>query len=152
MTGIKTLFVMAVLIFTSPLFANEEAPVIIDGVDTVTLGEAKLLYDDGAVFIDVRDPQSWSLGHIEGAINLDFNAYEFAVLYSAESLDRETPLVFYTSSSLNSTSAIASFFATNWGYKNVFYFREGFYSWMAADLPVELKMAGRSPLSFPVVR
>ena len=152
MTGIKTLFVVAVLTFTSAIFASEEAPVVIDGVDTVTLGEAKLLYDDGAVFIDVRDPQSWSLGHIEGAINLDFNAYEFAVLYSAESLDRETPLVFYTSSPLNSTSAIASFFATNWGYKNVFYFREGFYSWMAADLPVELKMAGRSPLSFPVIR
>ena len=152
MTVFKLLLVAVSLFFSTYMFADLEAPSEIDGVDTVTLGEAKLLYDDGAVFIDVRDAQSWSLGHIEGAINLDFNAYEFAVLYSAESLDRETPIVFYTSSPLNSTSAIASFFATNWGYKNVFYFREGFYSWMAADLPVELKMAGRSPLSFPVIR
>ena len=149
---LKVLFATVCLLGTMSVAANQEAPEIIDGVATVSLGQAKSLYDKGAVFIDVRDAESWSLGHIDGAINLDFNAYEFAILYSAEDLDRETPLVFYTSSPLNTTSAIASFFATSWGYKNVYYFRQGFYSWMAADLPVELKMAGRSQLSSPVIR
>ena len=152
MSILKSLLVGLCMAWSVVAAANQEAPAVIDGVATVTLSEAKSLYDNGAVFIDVRDAESWSLGHIDGAINLDFNAYEFAVLYSAEDLDRDTPLVFYTSSPLNTTSAIASFFATSWGYKNVYYFRQGFYSWMAADLPVELKMAGRSQLSLPVIR
>ena len=120
-----------------------EAPLEIEGAETVGIDKAKSLYDEGAVFIDVRDRQSWSLGHIEGSVNLDFNHKEFSVLYISEDLDRSTPIVFYTSSSLNIRSAMASFFATNWGYTNVYYFRDGYYSWMAADMPVTLKMAGR---------
>lgn len=123
-----------------------EAPLEIEGATTVGLDKAKNLYDEGAVFIDVRDRQSWSLGHIEGSVNLDFNHNEFSVLYLSEDLDRSTPIVFYTSSSLNIRSAMASFFASNWGYTNVYYFRDGYYSWMAADMPVTLKMAGRSEM------
>ncbi len=124
--------------------ARAEAPGEVFGAKTVDLAQAKSLFDEGAVFIDVRDPQAWSLGHIEGSVNLDFNASEFSVLYISKELDRTTPIVFYTSSPLNVRSAMASFFASNWGYTNVYYFREGFYSWMAADYPVELKLAGRA--------
>ena len=137
--------VISVLVFSLfPIMAIAEAPPEVSGAETVSIDRAKALFDEGAVFIDVRDAQSWSLGHIEGSVNLDFNATEFAALYVSEELDRSTPLVFYTSSVFNMNSALASFFASNWGYRNVYYFREGFYSWMAADLPVELKMAGRS--------
>ncbi len=137
--------VVSVLALTfSSMMVLAEAPTEVSGAQTVSLNEAKNLFDEGAVFIDVRDAQAWSLGHIEGAVNLDFNASEFSVLYVSKDLDRKTPIVFYTSSSLNINSAMASFFASNWGYSNVYYFREGFYSWMAADFPVELKMAGRS--------
>ncbi len=137
--------VFGVLVFlASATLARAEAPDEVFGAKTVDLQQAKTLFDQGAVFIDVRDPQSWSLGHIEGSVNLDFNASEFAVLYVSKELDRTTPIVFYTSSALNVRSAMASFFASNWGYTNVYYFREGFYSWMAADYPVELKLAGRT--------
>jgi len=136
--------VCSLVLMLSSAVALAEAPDVVMGANTVDLEKAKTLFDDGAVFIDVRDAQSWSLGHIQGAVNLDFNASEFAVLYISKELDRATPIVFYTSSPLNVSSAMASFFASNWGYSNVYYFREGFYSWMAADLPVELKMAGRS--------
>lgn len=123
--------------------AVAEAPLEIDGAKTVSLTEAKTLYEEGAVFIDVRGRSDWSLGHVEGAVHLDFNADEFAVLYLSEDLDRSTPIVFYTSSALNIRGAMASFFASNWGYSNVYYFRDGYYSWMAADYPVELKLAKR---------
>lgn len=136
--------VAVLMLMISALWARAEAPSDVDGARTVDLAQAKLLFDQGAVFIDVRDPQSWSLGHIEGSVNLDFNASEFALLYVTKELDRTTPIVFYTSSPLNVSSAMASFFASKWGYTNVHYFREGFYSWMAADFPVELKLAGRS--------
>ena len=136
--------VSCLALMMSSVMAVAEAPEAVNGARTVGLAQAKTLFDDGAVFIDVRDAQSWSLGHIEGSVNLDFNASEFAVLYLSKELDRSTPIVFYTSSPLNVSSAMASFFASNWGYSNVYYFREGFYSWMAADYPVQLKMAGRS--------
>ena len=136
--------VSCLALLLSSVVAVAEAPDAVNGAQTVGLEQAKTLFDDGAVFIDVRDAQSWSLGHIQGSVNLDFNASEFAVLYISKELDRSTPIVFYTSSPLNVSSAMASYFASNWGYSNVYYFREGFYSWMAADFPVELKMAGRS--------
>lgn len=135
-----------VVLVASCVFAMQavaEAPMEIDGAKTVNLVEAKALHEDGAVFIDVRAREDWSLGHVSGAVHLDFNADEFAVLYLSEDLDRSTPIVFYTSSALNIRSAMASFFASNWGYSNVYYFRDGYYSWMAADYPVELKLAKR---------
>lgn len=135
--------VSVLVLVLSATVARADAPETVIGAKTVDLEQAKELFDEGAVFIDVRDQQSWSLGHIEGSVNLDFNASEFAVLYISPDLDRTTPIVFYTSSALNIRSAMASFFASNWGYTNVYYFREGFYSWMAADYPVELKLAGR---------
>lgn len=140
------------VLLVSAVVARAEAPKDVEGAKTVDLTQAKALFDQGAVFIDVRDPQSWSLGHIEGSVNLDFNASEFAVLYISKELDRTTPIVFYTSSPLNVRSAMASYFASNWGYRNVYYFREGFYSWMAADYPVELKLAGRTVQSASVIQ
>lgn len=140
------------VLLVSAMVARAEAPKDVDGAKTVDLTQAKALFDQGAVFIDVRDPQSWSLGHIEGSVNLDFNASEFAVLYISKELDRSTPIVFYTSSPLNVRSAMASYFASNWGYSNVYYFREGFYSWMAADYPVELKLAGRTVQTASVIQ
>lgn len=148
-------FVRVIGILVLAMFATvvqADAPEAVNGAKTVDLQQAKDLYDQGAVFIDVRDQQSWSLGHIEGSVNLDFNASEFAVLYISPDLDRSTPIVFYTSSALNIRSAMASFFASNWGYTNVYYFREGFYSWMAADYPVELKLAGRAVQATSIVQ
>ena len=132
---------LAVLLFglCNAVHANE-APMSIPGTITVNLQKAKQLYDDGAIFIDVRKPESWSQGHIAGSLNLSVNDVEFAVLYVSEDLDRLAPVVFYNSSPLDVDGALAAKVASDWGYKNVFYFRDGFYAWMAADLPVDLKM------------
>jgi len=114
---------------------SAEAPQEIVGAITVNAAEAKGLYDGGAVFIDVRDRGSWGMGHIKGAVSLDFNADEFAVLYLSKELDRTTPLVFYTNSPLELTSAMASAFASVWGYLDVYYYRAGYFSWIASDYP-----------------
>lgn len=139
-----------VVVFVVSLFISSvtlaEAPLDVDGAETVGLEKAHQLYKEGAVFIDVRDSRDWSVGHIDGAVHLDFSTNEFSVLYVSEDLDRDTPVVFYTSSPLNIRSAMATFFAANWGYKKVYYFREGFYSWMAADYPVDLKYSEHASL------
>ena len=101
--------------------------------------QALRLYQEGVVFVDVRGDKDWASGHVDGAINLDFGTKDFSVLNVSNDLDRDAPIVFYTSSPLNIRSAMATYFAARWGYKNVYYFRDGFYSWMAADYPVYLK-------------
>lgn len=123
--------------------SHAEAPHNIEGVVSVSIQHAKQLFDSGAVFVDVRDHHAWSIGHIDGAVNLDLESDEFSVLYVSESLDRKTPLVFYSSSPLTVNSAVASYMAKQWGYDNVYYFRDGYYAWISEDFPVELPLAGR---------
>jgi rhodanese-related sulfurtransferase len=126
------------IFFLIPIHSFAEAPATIVGAKTVGLSEALSLHKKGAVFIDVRDEKSWDYGHIEGAVHLDFNQDEFVILYVSDALDKETPVVFYCDSPLSATGAMASFFAASWGYKNVYFFRDGYYSWLASDLPMEL--------------
>lgn len=121
-----------------------ESPKSIVGATTVDLVEARDLHEQGAVFIDVRDQGAFRLGHIPGAVHLDFNDDAFVVLYVSDALDRDTPIVFYCDSALASAGAMASFFAANWGYKNVYFFRDGYYSWMASDFPIQYQVAQSS--------
>lgn len=123
------------------LNAWAESPKSIVGATTVDLVEARQLHESGAVFIDVRDQAAFRLGHIPGAVHLDFNDDAFVVLYVSDALDRDTPIVFYCDSALASSGAMASFFAANWGYKNVYFFRDGYYSWMASDFPIQYQVA-----------
>lgn len=116
-----------------------ESPSTVIGAKTINVQQAVDLYKNGAVFIDVRDEKSWSYGHINGAVHLDFNQDEFVVLYVSDALDKKTPIVFYCDSPLSTTGAMASFFAASWGYENVYYFREGYYSWLAYDMPTQFQ-------------
>jgi rhodanese-related sulfurtransferase len=117
--SLKSLVLMLLLVGGNTL---AESPRDIVGATTVDLVEARQLHQQGAVFIDVRDHAAFSLGHIPGAVHLDFNDDAFVVLYVSDALDRDTPIVFYCDSALASSGAMASFFAANWGYKNVYFF------------------------------
>ncbi|MES2664068.1 MAG: rhodanese-like domain-containing protein [Pseudomonadota bacterium] len=116
---------------------SAEAPFTIRGVSTVDLQDAKILHQAGALFIDVRDKNAWTIGHIIGAVHLDFAAEEFIQLHENKNLDRKTPIVFYSNNNLTSEAAMASFFARKWGYEEIYYFRDGYYSWLAGDAAVE---------------
>ena len=127
------------LIFSASISA--EAPDKVVGTTTVSVLEAYSLHKSGAIFIDVRDRISWETGHVEGALHLDFTAEEFIALYSNDALDRSTPIVFYCNSSLHNAGAMASYFAAEWGYTNVYFFRGGYYSWLAMDAPMTMGKA-----------
>jgi rhodanese-related sulfurtransferase len=136
-------WVFWVLFFLRFTSVYAEAPAEISGVKTVDAVAAKTLYQQGAVFIDVRDKFSWNSGHILGSVNLDFNDDAFIILYVSDELDKDTPLVFYCDSALEPNAAMASFFAASWGYKQVYFFRDGYYAWLAADFPVEYQVASQ---------
>lgn len=101
------------------------------------LEQAKRLYDLGAVFIDVRRDEEWRLGHIENARHVSFRK-NFAQLKELDGINKKTPLVFYCSMSECKTGPYASAISMEWGYENVFYFRRGYFAWMAEDYPIDM--------------
>lgn len=107
----------------------------IAGAKTVDAYQALTLFEKGATFIDVRDQFEFQLGHIRSAVHLDLKR-DFNDLYLIETLDRNIPIVIYCNSAHCYRSAVATFLAVAWGYENVHYFKDGYFTWMALDLPV----------------
>lgn len=116
---------------------TEQVAQSISGATTITAEQAKTLYDAGVQFIDVRSVKQWQQGHIEGALSLDLES-RFSQLTRINPASRTLPIVVYDNSSYHHRGILASYLASLWGYENVFFFRSGYYVWLAADLPVTL--------------
>lgn len=102
-------------------------------VVTVDLEQAMVLYQQGAVFIDIRPGREWSWGHVYGAVHLDLYD-EFGNL-EEKRWPRNIPLVIYDDSALSQNSQEAARLAVAWGYRQVFCFQGGYFAWQLADLP-----------------
>ena len=136
----KWIYLLSVVLLSliPAVVSAEEAPVNIKGVITINSHQAKRLHELGAPFVDVRPGDQWSWGHVEGAHNLDLRG-GFRQLFMPGTLDKDTPIVIYGNSSYHMRGAIASYLAALWGYRKVFFFRDGYFSWLALDYPVVLK-------------
>lgn len=112
------------------------APEQVPGTTVITAAEAKALFDNGVIFIDVRSPRLHGRRHIPGAVHLDLKD-----MYDENSLARvankDQPLVIYCSGIKCSRSSRASAEAVSWGYEMVYYFRGGIVEWRDAGYPVE---------------
>lgn len=125
--------VFILIVFSFTLQAEEIQS--IKGAKTVDAYQALNLFEKGATFIDVREKFEFQLGHIRSAVHLDLKR-DFNDLYLIETLDRNIPIVIYCNSAHCYRSAVATFLAVAWGYENVHYFKDGYFTWMALDLPV----------------
>jgi len=128
---------MLLAISTAGLAANtsyrspEQAP----GATTVTMDEAKWLFDDGAVFIDVRNSRFFANRHIPGAHHLDMkDAFTEATLAAVAEKDQQ--IVIYASSERCGRAHKGAKLAVSWGYKNVYYFRGGIVDWKSVEFPI----------------
>ena len=128
----------AVFTLFSVVLPAQEAPVEINGVITINTFQAKRLHDVGALFLDVRPYQQWQFGHVEYARSLGLRQ-GFRQLLEPETLDKETPIVIYGNSTYHMRGAVGSYLAALWGYKRVFFLRDGYFSWLTMDYPVTLK-------------
>jgi rhodanese-related sulfurtransferase len=139
-----TLFIILTFI---ALPARSEQIESIQGASTVDAYQALKLFEHGATFIDVRDEQQFQLGHIRSAVHLDLKR-DFNDLYLIETLDRNIPIVIYCNSAQCYRSAVATFLAVAWGYENVYYFKDGYFTWLALDLPVVMDASQDAIASF----
>lgn len=96
----------------------EQAHALVDAADVVVL--------------DVRTPEEYAAGHIEGAVLVDFQADDFADRIA--SLDRDTTYVLYCRSGNRSAQARA--LMDELGFRDVTDVAGGFQAWQAAGLPV----------------
>ena len=104
----------------------------IKGATTLDVATAKAMFDRGVLFVDVRGPARWAESHIPGAVNLP--AISEAELSKIVSKDQDVVIYGYDPGWRLSAYAVAE--AVFWGYKKVFYFRDGFSGWDAAGYPV----------------
>lgn len=66
--------------------------------------ESSIDLDDDTVVIDVRTPAEYASGHLEGAVNIDFSAAEFAT--EVADLDPDTDYVVYCQTGNRSARAV----------------------------------------------
>lgn len=133
----------AVLVMTSLAFApasvsaaKKVSPKKVNGAITVDAKKAKELFDKGVVFVDVRSDKDYAAGRIPDAMHI-----ELKKVYSKDSLGKavkpEQAVVVYCNGHSCLRSSKAAEKAVSWGYKNVYYFRDGFPSWKSSGYPVE---------------
>ena len=133
----------AVLVMTSLAFAPASAlakkkisPKKVNGAITVDAKKAKQLFDKGVVFIDVRKDKDYAAGRVPDAVHI-----ELKKVYSKNTLGKvvkpDQPVVIYCNGHSCTRSSKAAKKAVSWGYKNVYYFRDGFPSWKSNGYPVE---------------
>jgi len=126
-----------VLLLSSHLNAEYSSPGNVEGSITISVEQAKALFDKGVVFVDVRNPRLFAKDRIAGAHHLDLkNGFTEDALTSL--VEREQPLVIYCSGVKCSRSYRASAKAVSWGFKKVHYFRGGMVDWMSVGYPIEI--------------
>jgi phage shock protein E len=91
---------------------------------------AGLATSPGVVVLDIRTPEEHAAGHIEGSVNIDFYAADFADRISA--LDRETSYVMYCRS--GNRSEVASNLMRDLGFADVAELDGGVLSWASTGL------------------
>lgn len=137
---IKTILLalLAVVMMSGVAMAEKEkAPLTVEGATFVSNEEAKKLFDDGVIFIDTREDAAWDLGRIPGAIHLDVLTDVFTKKALLKEVKIDEKVVFYCNGVNCGRSSAASERALEYGFTNVYYYREGYPGWKKLGYPTE---------------
>jgi rhodanese-related sulfurtransferase len=109
------------------------------GIVPINTANAKKLFVDGAIFYDARKKSDYNKGHIQEAkpIVFDKSKAKYTVISLPTSLDRKIIFYCYGDSCANSYEAALA--VRKHGYKNVFWYVNGFDDWKKKGYPVESK-------------
>ena len=84
---------IGLIVLASSVFA-QQSPMRVEGANTVTPKAAKVLWDSGAKFVDVRTPDLWEAGRIPGAIRLELFT-EFTQGAFSEAVENNEDVIIY---------------------------------------------------------
>jgi rhodanese-related sulfurtransferase len=131
-----SIFCMTIMMPHAMAATEYVSPQSVPGVTTIDTAQAKILFDRGAIFIDVRSDADWAAGRIPGAVHLELEkVYTEASLGAVARQDQE--VVVYCNGTKCPRSSQAAASAVSWGFTKVYYYRLGFPDWQGADYPVE---------------
>lgn len=101
-------------------------------IKVISVDEAALLVKDKTVVVlDIRSPEEFSEGHIEGALNINYHEDDFETQIAK--LDRDTKYILHCHSggrSGNTEKLLESL-----GFNNVNHLKSGISGWRKAGLP-----------------
>lgn len=104
-----------------------------DGVVAVKPEEAReLVGKEDVVVLDVRTPEEYAEGHIEGAVNVDFQSDDFAE--EVGELDPAKSYVVHCRSGNRSSQAIP--ILEDAGLESLYHLDSGMMGWQEAGMPV----------------
>jgi rhodanese-related sulfurtransferase len=132
---ISTIFMTSLA--TQASAEKPDAPMSVDGATTIDTNTAKAMFVEGVAFVDVRKNSDWDAGRVPGAIHLNIKTSlnDNSLLNELESKDVRA--VFYCNGAKCMRSSEAAKLAVGWGYKNIYYFRDGYPAWKNAGYPTE---------------
>lgn len=132
MTSLRALLLLAALTFAVLVAGCGGTSSLEPGVTLVSPGEASALIEDGDVkVVDVRTPEEYASGHVEGAVSIDFYAPDFADRIAELDPDRE--YVVYCRTGHRSAQAAALMADAGLAVDDV---EGGIVAWQAAGLPL----------------
>ena len=124
-----------ILLSVSSLFANYKAPIHVSGSQLIDSQKAYEMFNKGAKFIGVRPDRFVKMGKIKNAYPL------YVSLFSKQKLNsfakENEDIIIYCNGQSCSLSAEAIVKAVDYGYKNIYYYRDGYPAWKHYKLPIE---------------
>jgi len=113
---------------SSPPPTTQVLPLTVQEADTMIADHAG---DPDFVILDVRTPGEFAAGHLEDAVNLDFNSGTFDTDVGA--LDKSKTYLVHCAA--GSRSAMATADMLTMGFGDLYDMVDGFSGWVAAGLP-----------------
>jgi len=126
--------IVVVLLLTLTMVTTAAAG---SAVKNVTVGKAQTLMKERAgktdfVILDVRTPEEFAEGHLDGAVNLDVQARDFEKKLRV--LDRKKSYLVYCRTGNRSRKATVAMEAL--GFRSIFHMNEGIVRWKQQSLPL----------------
>ncbi len=138
MSGVAMATKKDVIKMTAGKVGEGRAPLVVSGASSIITEDAKVLFDEGAKFIDVRMIEGRvEYGYIPKSILIDVMKPEFTKEALLAEVKLDEKVVFFCSGINCKRSAKASRKALSYGYTKVFYYREGFPGWEKAGYPIK---------------
>jgi rhodanese-related sulfurtransferase len=104
----------------------------------IPLEEAEaLFFARVALFVDARSPEQYTAGHIQGALNLPWDAFEAIFPQVMASVPHNTTIVTYCDGETCGLSKDLAFTLLQEGYFNVRVLVNGWTVWQQNNMPVE---------------
>ena len=120
------------------LTKGREAPMESVGIQLMNLDEVRYYLDQGnTLIVDARSPEEYSLGHIEGALNLSAEDFENHWKALEPELKKAEMVITYCSGGSCGTSEEVALLLQKKGLEGVAVFTDGLPGWMTYNLAIK---------------